>query len=74
MIMLRKLANPRAPIKSVMVSLQRNLAGFGPNGGMSQCYPGSDRIPHEIKEICGADICFVSKTSPQIREYSSRIS
>ena len=72
--MLRKLANPRAPIKSVMVSLQRNLAGFGPNGGMSQCYPGSDNIPYEIKEICGADICFVSKTSPQIREYSSRIS
>ena len=44
--MLRKLANPRAPIKSVMVSLQRNLAGFGPNGGMSQCYPGSDNIPY----------------------------
>ena len=30
---IRKLANPRAPVKSVMASLQRNLAGFGQSGG-----------------------------------------
>ena len=78
--MFRKLANPKAPIKSVMVSLQRNLSGFGPNGGMSQCYSDVSQevkkitFSLEIKEICGADICFVSKTSPLIRGHSSRIS
>ena len=30
---IRKLSNPRAPVKSVMASLQRNLAGFGQSGG-----------------------------------------
>ena len=30
---IRKLVNPRAPVKSVMASLQRNLAGFGESGG-----------------------------------------
>ena len=30
---IRKLANPRVPVKSVMASLQRNLAGFGQSGG-----------------------------------------
>ena len=31
---IRRLRNPRAPIKSCSVSLQRNLAGFGPGGGI----------------------------------------
>ena len=30
---IRKLTNPKAPVKHCMASLQRNLAGFGPNGG-----------------------------------------
>jgi len=48
---IRKLANPRAPIKSVMVSLQRNLAGFGPNGDI----PANQRIQLEniMKKVMG---------------------
>ena len=30
---IRRLNNPRAKVKSVMASLQRNLAGYGPSGG-----------------------------------------
>ena len=30
---IRKLNNPRATVKSVMASLQRNLAGFSADGG-----------------------------------------
>ena len=30
---IRKLNNPRAKVKSVMASLQRNLAGYGASGG-----------------------------------------
>ena len=30
---IRKLSNPRATVKSVMASLQRNLAGFSADGG-----------------------------------------
>lgn len=30
---IRMLKNPRATVKSVMASLQRNLAGFGPSAG-----------------------------------------
>merc|ERR1712212_50692 len=32
----RKLNNPKAPVKHCMASLQRNLAGFGPNGDISK--------------------------------------
>ena len=32
---IRLLKNPRASVKSVMASLQRNLAGFGPNADIS---------------------------------------
>jgi len=48
---IRKLANPRAPIKSVMVSLQRNLAGFGPTGDI----PANQRIQLEniMKKVMG---------------------
>jgi len=48
---IRKLANPRAPIKSVMVSLQRNLAGFGPNGDI----PANQRTQLEniMKKVMG---------------------
>ena len=30
---IRKLSNPKATVKCSVASLQRNLAGFGPNGG-----------------------------------------
>jgi len=33
---IRKLSNPKAPVKHCMASLQRNLAGFGPNGDISK--------------------------------------
>jgi len=33
---IRKLNNPKAPVKHCMASLQRNLAGFGPNGDISK--------------------------------------
>merc|ERR1712121_47039 len=33
---IRKLTNPKAPVKHCMASLQRNLAGFGPNGDISK--------------------------------------
>ena len=31
---IRRLNNPKVPVKNCMVSLQRNLAGFGPSGGL----------------------------------------
>merc|ERR1719468_1372869 len=48
---IRKLANPKAPIKSVMVSRQRNLAGFGPNGDI----PANQRTQLEniMKKVMG---------------------
>jgi len=33
---IRKLTNPKAPVKHCVASLQRNLAGFGPNGDISK--------------------------------------
>merc|ERR1712183_281295 len=33
---IRKLSNPKASIKCCVASLQRNLAGFGPNGDISK--------------------------------------
>jgi len=33
---IRKLSNPKTPVKCCMASLNRNLAGFGPNGDISK--------------------------------------
>jgi len=48
---IRKLSNPRAPVKSVMASLQRNLAGFGDSGDI----PANQRIQLEniMKKVMG---------------------
>jgi len=48
---IRKLVNPRAPVKSVMASLQRNLAGFGESGDI----PANQRIQLEniMKKVMG---------------------
>merc|ERR1712142_185677 len=48
---IRKLVNPRAPVKSVMASLQRNLAGFGESGDIS----ANQRIQLEniMKKVMG---------------------
>jgi len=48
---IRKLANPRAPVKSVMASLQRNLAGFGQSGDL----PANQRLQLEniMKKVMG---------------------
>merc|ERR1712038_58208 len=48
---IRKLSNPQAPVKSVMASLQRNLAGFGDSGDI----PANQRIQLEniMKKVMG---------------------
>jgi len=48
---IRKLSNPKAPVKHCMASLQRNLAGFGPNGDISK----NQKIQLEnlIKKVMG---------------------
>jgi len=48
---IRKMRNPRAPIKWCSVGLQRNLAGFGPGGGL----PKNQKVQLEnlIKKVMG---------------------